>query len=317
MGVLDSYVTVGEEASYATPAATLTRGYEAISDPGTREQEYLVGKGMRPGFDATRASRRRPVTLGGSGTLEVDVLNKGMGLLLQAAIGASTPLVGPDGFSFESTSAGPTSSLTVLVHRGRVETAGVLAKGYIGGTVASWEIEQSVGGEDALAKLKLTMDYADEVNDISPATAVFPDADFMFAWPDCQVTVDGNDVDSWDLTLTGDNALKLDRRHNRGDHRKKKPYRNGVPTYGGSFTADYDDDTLYDLFVSGEPVPIVANWVGPDGTGFRVTMAACQFTGDTPVVELGGSSQAAPWVALSDDTNPALLVEYFTADATP
>lgn len=317
MGVLDSYVTIGKEAvAYGTAAAALTRGIESRSDPVKIARDYLVSNGMRPGFDATRSTRRRAVAMGGTGDIEVDLLNKSHGLLLEAMIGVPTVTAGtPTEMEFAASAAGPTTSLSVQVARGR-HTGGLLPETALGGMCTSWEVTQKVGGEDALARLKMTLDYQRAVTNIAAATATYPTGEWMYAWPDCTITVGGSGC-VLDLTLTGDNALKTDRRCLKGTTDKEQPYRTGVPSSGGTLSTDYDGDTLYDLFRLGDTTSVVVTWAGPAGSLLRFTYPAAQFVGESPVVAPGSSTQSAPFVALSNGTDPAVTVDYFTADLAP
>lgn len=314
MGVLDSYTTIGEEAvAYGTLAAALTRGLEVDTDPGKRQLEHLKWDGMRPGFETTRANRRRPVVMGAGGDLNLPLMNSGLGLLFKAMFGAPTITAGtPTKMEFTTTPAGSTTSLTVQQARGR-HVGGVLASNYLGGMVASWEVGQKIGGEDALAMLKVTMDYQREVSGATAATAVYPEPTWMYGWPDCLVTVGGAGC-AFDLTLTGDHAIRTDRRCLSGTGLKEKPYRNGVPKYAGTFSTDYGDDTLNDLARLGTTTPVVVKWEMPGGDLVRFTYAAVMIDGDTPVVTLGGSTQSVPWTALDNGTDPVLKVEYWTPD---
>jgi hypothetical protein len=319
MGVFDSYITVGEEAvAYGTLAASLTRGYEALVDPGKLTMQYMESNGMRAGYATTKVGRRRAVQMGGEGSLEVDLLSKSMGLLLKAAVGTQATITGPPaGFSYSGTSNAPDTSLSVQVARGRTSGA-ALAKNYLGGKVKSWEITQSAASEDSFARLKLAMDYREVVSGAALATATYPTDPFAYAWQECSISVDGVTGCSWDLSITGDNGLRLDRYCLAGDGLKDEPYRTSFPSWGGGFTSDYEDDTIYDLYASGDTVPIVVTWTGPTADfSLTCTMPECQFIGDTPVSQPGQSQIVAPWKCLDNDTDPPIEFEYITTDVTP
>jgi hypothetical protein len=316
MGVFDTYCTIGKEAvAYGTLAGTFTRGIEILEDPIKHLKEYRVSNGMRPGFETTRADRRRGVDMGGEGTISVHVANEGHGMLLEAAIGTAAIVNDtPNEFTFVSSEEGPTGSLSVQVNRGVTGTGSPIPENALGGMVKSWELTQKMGGEDALANLKLMMDYREIVDDASAASATYPTPDWIYGDTDCTVTVGGSGC-FFDVTLTGDNGLNINRRCLDGDALKEKPYRNAVAQFGGAFTTDYTDDTIYDLFRSGDTTEIVVEWAGPNGSLLRFTYAAAQIIGDSPVVSVGSSTQSVPWVALDNGTDPAVKCEYFTVDS--
>lgn len=315
MTVLDSYVTIGKEAAYGTVAAALTRGLEVDTDPVKRTTEHLTWNGMRPGYQGTRVGRSRPVQLGAAGDLNLPLMDSGLGMLLEAMIGTPVITAGtPTEMVFSTSSAGPTSSLSVQSARGTIAGATVPATG-LGGMVASWEISQKIGGEDAFAMVKASMDYQREVTSVAAASAVFPSPSWLYAWPECKVEINGAGC-VMDVTLTGDNKLRTDRRclNGNGDGAKEKPYRNGVPVFGGTFSTDYADDTLNDLYRLGTTVEVKVTWTASGGKKVIATMAAAQLKGDSPVVSLGGSTQSVSFTGLDNGTAPIFKLEYFTAD---
>jgi hypothetical protein len=320
MGVFDSYITVGEEAvAYGTLAASLTRGYEALVDPGKVTMQRMVSNGMRADFATTKVGRSRLVQMGGEGSLEVDLLSNSMGLLFKAAIGTQSTITGPPaGYRYVGSASEPGTSLTVQMARGRATTAGALAKNYLGGKVKSWEIMQSVASEDSWARLKLAMDYRSVTSGAALATAAYPADAFGFSWRECTITVDGDDTCSWDLSITGDNGLKTDSFCLDGAGNKHEPYRVTAAQWGGKFTSDYDDDTLYDLSQSGATVPIVVSWVGQDADhSLTITMPECEFELDGPTSQPGQSQQTATWRCLDNDVDAPIEFEYITDDVAP
>jgi hypothetical protein len=319
MGVFDSYITVGEEAvAYGTAAASITRGYEALVDPGKVTMQRMVSDGMRAGMETTKVGRSRLVQMGGEGSLELDILSNSFGLLFKAMLGTQSTITGPPaGFRYVSDASGPGTSLTVQMARGRLSGA-ALAKNYLGGKVKSWEIMQSVASEDSWARLKLAMDYGSVVSGAALATAAYPADAFGFSWRECTITVDGDDTCAWDLSITGDNGFVTDKYCLDGVGSKLEPFRTNTAQWGGKFTSDYEDDTLYDLSQSGATVPIVVTWTGQDADhSLTITMPECEFELDGPVSQPGQSQQTATWRCLDNDTDPAIEIEYITDDVTP
>ena len=321
MGVMDSGAHVGKETTYGTPV-TPTRSYEAYADGHKRQHEYLESAGMRAGFHTMRSDRRRVVNMGAEGSMEVDVMNKGMGLLLQAAFGApaiTTPGGGTNTrlHTYQSNAEGPTGeSLTVVMDRAPVTGANIPFR-YHGGKVTELTLTQEVG---ALLKATFGFDFEDETQDGGAVTPIYPAAVSPYGWPDCVVTVNAVATDSTTFSLTANNSLKTDRRLLRGNVLKKQPVRTAIPVYEGALGREFEDTTEYNRFVAGTIVPIVATWTGTvieAALAFflKVTLAACQYTGESPEVTLGEvPMQPLPFKVLHNGTDPAIKVEYQTTD---
>jgi hypothetical protein len=315
MAVQETYLVVAEEAvAYGTLGASLTRGYEATADAAELAMQYMESNGMRAGFETTRSSRVRAHQLGGTGSIEVDFMSNSMGLLLKAAVGTQTTITGPPaGYKFVSGVGASSTSLSVQMVRGLALTAGTSAKTYLGGRCTSWELMQA---NNDLLKFKMAMDFQaiDEVT--AAGTAAYPTAPWLYAWPDCTVTVDGNAVEPLSLSIKGDTGIRTDRFALNGTGLKSAPYRNAVPPYAGSMEFDYDDDDIFDLFASGDTVPIVCEWAHPTDADFTftVTMDACQVRQANPKTAPGQATQTVEFVALDDGTNPAVDIEYITDD---
>lgn len=322
MGILDAALHVGREATYGTPAA-LTRSFEAKSDAHKRKQAYLESVGMRSGMQTLRSDRRKPVNMGAEGSLEVDVLNKGLGLLLEQCFGSSA--IVQEGLTaawmqtHTTTADGPLGkSLTVQQVRPPVSGA-VLPFTYHGGKATKWELTQKAGSAELL-KLKLDLDYEDVDTTTAAAAPAYPATADVFSWLDCDITIAGAAVHATEFSLKGDNQLDVDRRFLRRSALKKEPRRQASPTYDGNLTAEFEDLTAYNRFVSGEIVSLIATWTGADilaGVPFllRATVAAVQFTGDTPEVSLSKlPDQKMPFRVLHNGTDPAVKVEYRSTD---
>jgi len=86
--ILDQAVSLGVESTYGTSVAP-TRSFEAQVDVATKKVEYLESKGMRAGIATVRSDRRTIIDMGGEGSLEADILNKGFGLLLRGMFSTS------------------------------------------------------------------------------------------------------------------------------------------------------------------------------------------------------------------------------------
>ena len=79
--ILDQLIQIGVESTYGTAVAP-TRAYEGQSDTFTREVEFIESVGFRQAMQTVRSDRHDTISVGASGSIEVDVLNKGHGLII-------------------------------------------------------------------------------------------------------------------------------------------------------------------------------------------------------------------------------------------
>ena len=127
--ILDQVVTVGVESTYGTAQTSTVRSYEAKADTFTRDVEYIQSVGMRRDLQTIRSDRDDTITLGATGSIEFDLLNKGAGLILQHVLGTTSgPTQQGSTAAYRSTfttdDTGPTGSYTVQISR--VDSGGTL-----------------------------------------------------------------------------------------------------------------------------------------------------------------------------------------------
>jgi hypothetical protein len=296
---------------------------------------------MRAGLQTVRVDRRRNYIKGWEGSLELHPHNKGLGMLLRAAIGsASIAQVGTSAAWLQtfSTAAGAANeSLTFVIGRPPANPAAAVAPWtYTGGTVHELSFEQEVGdGDSGQLKATFGLDGRDELpfgitDDLNPSggivlpTAAYPSTDFVYGWPDLAVTIDGGavgDTRSFSLNLT--HQLNRERYYMRRSTFKKQPIRTSVPEFSGSLAFDYENNTIYNDYIrTSEVVPLVAEWthsdpnaIAPGVTYFLRITAQVQFSGETPQVSLDDlPNQPVEFICLHNGTDPAVKVEYQSTD---
>lgn len=324
MSMLDAAVHAARETTYGTRAEP-TRSFEAQQDPGQLEVQHLESEGLRAGIETLHHQRRRAVQLGAGGPLTFDVLTRGFGMLLRAAIGdAAIAQVGTtDAWeqTFNSVPDNIDESLTVQVERPPA-IGNQVTWDYLGGAVPSWSFTQ---GEppDSLLVCELTFDYQQELEQATPATPNYP-AGLLFGWPDCTITIDGAAVEVQSFDITGDNNLKTDRHALRASNLKRQPAKQGKATYEGEISAEFDDATARDRFANGTVVPLVAKWERGEitaGTGdpftLEITLPAVQFNGATPQVNVDDvTDQPMPFTVLRDPVETAAVTVKYISDDT-
>lgn len=322
MGVLDSAILLGKETTYGTPA-TLTRGYEGHADALSRQVEYLESTGFRPGLQTIRSDRRKPVLQGAEGDLEVDFLNRGMGLFFDLAFGATSgpTQIGTTGVyetTFTTNATGPVSSATVQVIRSTVE-ASTQPFTYHGCMATSWTLAAEAGG---LVMATLSFDAEDEDTSTAAGTPSYPANARPFDWTQVVVKVDGTPVDFSSFSVEAGNGLKTDRRFLRGSALKKKPVRSEVPELTGTLNGEFRDTDLYSKFVNGDVVALTITATGDtigataSNFGFELSLPAVMLDGSTPAAALDDvTSQEVPFRVLWDGTNAAASLKITSDDS--
>jgi len=318
--ILDVAILVGKESTYGTPA-TLSHAYEGKADTYKRVQEQIDSVGFRGGMETLRSDRRTQVNMGGEGSLEIDVLTSGFGLLLQALLGSvagPTQVAATAAYEVTATStaADPNDAFTVQIQR--VSVDGTQRNfTHHGGVITGWSLSQDVGG---LLVANMDFDFEDVDTSTGAGTPSYPSSAVPFDWTQAVVTLDSVSSDLTSFELNADLALKTDRRFLRGSELKKQPVRAGMPTYEGTVSMEYEDNTQYDDFVAGNVIPIVATWTGGlieagQNHTVTVTMAACQYTGDAPVSSLTDvPTISLPFKVLDNGTDAAVEIVVKSAD---
>lgn len=305
---LDAAVHVGVEDNYGDRAEP-DRSFEAQEDVASRDVEHLESPGRRAGMQTLRADRRRVINHGASGTFTVDVLTKGFGRMLKAALGDSTI----DGTEQTHTTKNlePGDSLTVQVVR--PEVGGELrAWDYLGGIVSEFNLSQE---NDGLLVAELELDFQDEQKADSIATASYPDG-VPFGWPDCTLTLDGQTLEQFEeFSLSWDWNLKTGRRFLRGNELKKRPIVQGPPEGEGELVGEFAGLDVWEAFKDGSVLELKAEWEH-DGATLAVRLPAVQFNGSTPQIQEDDVAQQEAGFRILDPggDEPAIEITYTTDD---
>jgi len=150
----DCSVGIGVESTYAT-TVTPTRWYEFTDEDFQYKPMRKQGKGMRVPGRLARSGRRVTTGLGADGSLELECVSKGMGLLLQAALGNGvSTLVSGTTYQQNFTLGDVLNSLTV--QKAVVREDGTVDPYTFGGMVVSdWEISAT---QDEIVTMKVGFD---------------------------------------------------------------------------------------------------------------------------------------------------------------
>jgi Phage tail tube protein len=328
VSILDYAVLIGRPESPYGTAATLTRAYEATGDQWKRNQKFVESEGFRAGMQTLRSDRRKPVNLGAEGSVELEFMDRGMGLILVDAFGTVTGPSAVSGTTFDSVfqtnKDGPANSLTVQLIRPFADNSGTQQFTYTGAVVTGWELTAE---QDKYLKMKL--DYHARNEDISTGagTPTYPAA-LPFQWDQVTTsTVGATAIDFKSIKLKADYGLNTERRFLKSgaaNAQQKQPRIGKRPEITGELEAEFLTTAEYTRFVNGTVMAAQFIWTGTQIdasplTFFTLTLdlAAIQYSGETP--EWSPSDlpkQSLPFVVLHDGTNPAVKFTYRSNSAT-
>lgn len=321
--ILDQSFSVGKETTYGTTVA-LARAFEVQDDGWKRQQESIPSIGMRPAMQGEGSDRQKTVIMGAEGSTKFDVLNKGLGLLLQSLGSTTGPTQqgGTAAYKTTVTSATAAPGVYFTAQMQRVDSGDtVRAFTYPGATVTKWKWSHEVGG---LLTAEIDWDARTESTGVAAGSAVSPTTATTYDWTQVQCTVNGVEfcLASWDLEI--DLGLKTDRRVMCTTYAglKRAPKRAAVPKVTGTLKGEFEDLTNFNLFTAGTIVPIIVTYTGATiggGNSFQIvfTLQACKLEGDTPESSLSDMTmQPLPFKVLYDQTNPLYKIEYQSTDTS-
>ena len=321
--ILDQVVQVGVESTYGTAVAP-TRAYEAKADTFTRDVEYLQSVGFRRDMQTIRSDRDDTISLGATGSIEFDLLNKGAGLLLQHVLGSTsgpTQLGATSAYrsTFATTDTGPTGSSTIQVSR--VDSGGTLRPFTYEGCVATgFNIAQDLGSN---LSFTLNFDAENEQTSTGEATPAYPSSATPFNYTQAVIAIDGSAATNFtSFSLDGDLAMDTARRFLNGSATKSQPKRSGVPSYTGTITAEFASLTDYNKFVNGTEFSINASWNGaeiasPYNFECVISIPVAKFTGSTPVASLDSLTTVdLPFTVLDNGSSAPITMTYTSTDTS-
>ena len=319
--ILDQVIQVALETTYGTAVAP-TRAYEGQSDTFSRDVAFIESVGFRDGMQTIRSDRHDTISLGATGSIETDVLNKGHGLILKHLLGTSAGPTQQGGTAaylqtFTTDDTGPTGSYTIQVPR--VDSSGTLQPfTYEGCTPTGFNVTQNI---DEALKLRIDFDAENEQQTTSTATPAYPASADPFVFTDAAIEIDDSQINTFtSFSLDGDLGMKTDRRFLKSSATKGQPKRASVPSYTGTIEGEFTD-AQYDAFVAGTIMKL--EFIATQSTAiagsyypqFKIEMPKVKFLGTTPVASLDDLTRITlPFVVLHDGSNPAITLTYQSTD---
>lgn len=321
---LGAQLGIAPESTYGTFVAP-TKFIEFTKEGLVLKKTTAQSAGIAAGRLIPLSSRRVVTQREASGSIDLEVTNKGMGLLLQALMGTTvTPAQQGAGPAYLQThTLADTAGKSLSIQKGVPLTSGTVTdKTFVGCKVTSAEFECEVGGM-LTASFDFDAKNCDEAQTL--AAASYPDmAPFHFGQMALKTGTFASEVARDGIrkvSLKIERPQAVDRFYAGQAGLKKEPISNDQVKLSGSIEMDYVDTVLDDLHTSDGATSLVWEFIGPNiattyDQTIRFTLPAIRFDEAPPVVE--GFDLVKPTVqftGLYDGTNQP-KIEYITTDTT-
>lgn len=337
---LDAQVGIAEETVWGTPV-TVNHFLEFNSEEVQMEPTYVEGAGVRPGVKYKRVNRVRQSRKTVTGELELEVVNKGLGLIWKHMLGSS--LTAP-------TQIGVTTAyeanfvpgdrrgqgLTVQIGRPEAATGTVQPHTLQGCKIVEWEF--AVTDED-VPMLTLTFDGQDESTATALATATYVADAAIFGFDQATLKLGGTATTTAgetsvaggtavatvirELTLTGESPLANERFGIGNGGLKNEQLENEIPTITGELVAEFAKVEFYDRFVADEVFALQLTFtgeaIGVSGEFFTLDFILPAVRIKTAVPTVDGAEVVMAELeieAYSDETNPVIQIRTISDETT-
>jgi hypothetical protein len=342
---------IAGETAYRTYTAA-TRGFEFNDESIDWQKNVKQGKGLRVGGRVARTGRRQVPTAAGGGDLTMEIVNKGMGVLWNAAFGTSTAAQFTTTGAYQQTyTLGDTPpSISVMKGIPRVDQSTVDAYTFLGCMVDSFEI--TIPNDD-IPTVKFSLDAGDLVTSFqatSPQAYASPTyATGITNFNGAQVTAQlggtltapvaatpvaasstgATAANVRNFSLSVKNNLATDRYNFTGGIAPAGAGRKSKPTVGlreitGKMTVEYDSSTWANNFVNDTSFPLLITVAGSQISasgkfeGLQIALPDVRIDSDLPNASQGGLITVDLSFTVLDNLTAAqpIYFVYTTADAT-
>lgn len=321
---LGAQIGIAAESTYGTFVAP-TKFIEFTKESLVFKKTTAQSAGIAAGRLMALSSRRVVTQKEASGSIEMEVTNKAMGLILQALMGTTvTPVQQAATTAYLQThTLADTAGKSLTIQKGVPLTTGTVTdKSFVGCKIISAEFSCEVGG-----MLMCTIEFdgkdCDETQTL--AVASYPTmSPFHFG----QMAVKTGTYAS-ETALDGVRKISVkierpqatDRFYANQSALKKEPISNDLVKITGSLEMDYVATTVDDLHTSDGATALVWEFIGPIiastyAETFRIKLPAIKVDDAPPTVE--GFDVIRPtfnFTALYEGTNQVAL-EYMSTDVT-
>lgn len=321
---LGAQIGFSAESTYGTFVAP-TKFPEFTKESLLLKKTTAQSAGIAAGRLLPLSSRRVVTRREGQGSIELEIANKGMGLLMQALMGTSvTPVQQVATAAYLQTHLLASSAgKSLTIQKGVPLTTGTVTdKSFVGCKVTSGEFSCGMG-EMLTGSFEIDARDCDETQTLAAASYVNA-SPFHFG----QMALKTGTYSS-ETALDGIRKVtcKIERPHDverfyaNGSALKKEPIENDQVKITGSLESDYVATTLDDLHTSDGATSLVWEFIGPLIAStyfetFRLTLPAIKLDEGPPAVDgFGVVKPTFNFTGLYDGTNMPKL-ELMSTDVT-
>lgn len=315
------------ESTYGTYVAP-TRFLEYIKADLKKKKNVVQGGGLAAGRIAQLGSRRVVTSESVEGGFELEVANKGMGLLLAHLLGSSaTPVQqGATAAYLQAHTVDDNIGKSLTIQHGVPDLTGTVRPFTFKGCKLSGAEFSCKVGELLTMSLDVDGRQASEVETLvaaSLATGVAP-----FHWAQMSVKLGTFGAEAAVSGVKGfsvkfDRGMASERFYAGAGGLKAEPIMNDFLKVSGSIEVDLVNKADFaDRFAADSATSLVIEFVGPLIAStyyqtFRIKLPMVFFDGDTPTVDGPDvTSGGYPFVAQLDGTNPLVSIDYISTDTT-
>lgn len=280
-----------QETTYGTRVAP-TRFLDFTGETVKRSDDQRQSGAIRAGTIFRRSDSTAVVAKGAAGSVTHEFGYAGYGLLLKNMMRAAPTISQPDAAGnptvYEQLFVPGTTAMSLTTQVGKVAGDGVHPFDYVGTVVTAWKLTQEIG---AFLALELDVDAQKQDTSQTLATASYSTERRLFHDENLVIQVNSVTVQPRSMEIEQTNGLKTDRYALNGGAGKKAPLNAEFAGMTGKIEGEFDDMSIQTLIAAGTLVPVTFKWTGSTITGIykfalEITLAACQFVGETP--ETGG-----------------------------
>lgn len=301
------------ESAYKT-YTTVSRWLEFNDESLDWQKSTKQGKGLRVGGRVARTGRRQVPTAAGSGDVTLEIVNKGLGLLWQAAFGSGVSTQVGAGTAYQQTFTLGDTPPSLSVQKGVPQIGGTVdAYTFLGAMVDNFDL--TIPAND-IPTVKFGFDIGDVNTSAGGGTAyvapTMPTGLANFNGAQITASLGGTlvapvgtvtptlgsltspisaGVRSFSLQVQ--NNLAGDRYNFGGVGRKSKPTV-GLRTISGKMTLEYDSTTWSQNFLNDTSFPVIINVAGAAigatgrNEGFQVVLPDVRIDSSLPNANQGG-----------------------------
>jgi len=321
---LGAQLGIAAESTYGTfvaPTKFIEFTKESLALKKTTAQSAGIAAGRLLPLSARRVLTRKEVT----GSFDIEVTNKAMGLILQSLMGTTvTPVQqGATAAYLQTHTLASVAGKSLTIQKGVPLTTGTVTdKSFVGCKITAGEFSCEVGNM-LMATFEIDGKDCDEGQTL--ATASYPSmSPFHFG----QLAVKAGTFGS-EAALDGIRKVSCKIERPQDTERfyagqaglKKEPIENDQVRITGTLDSDYVATTLDDLHTSDGATSLVLEWVGPLIAStffetFRITLPAIRLDEGPPIVDgFGVVKPTFNFTGLYDGTNLP-KIEYISTDTT-